>query len=268
MVQELAPVVNFSLHSYKEDLSFKLNSDCNIDDATSLNGTKGHDQLMSKATPKLGAYPPPGEELFVERLAGSYAKLASCYRMIEQRELSYNFQFQYIVRLRPDMLFLSPVPPLKQLFPRVGRRRGRGHARGRGRANASNSVIIPIAVGGAHYKGVSYNDHMAVCSRSAAAAYFLVSEDIRRCSGNFTAMFGYSLGTALFGGKLEKHNANVQRMRFAYSLMRLGARCRADCTRLYSLWQGALCNDTCKQYVAQCKQLEVAICTRCNPAGK
>ena len=228
MLLELAPV-ELSLRIFTEGVPFKLNKDCRIGSVQRLN---------TVALPQVKSY------------ASTEKELASCYHMVEKYEHLHGFQFQYITRLRPDMLFFSSVPQLHELVDLFD-------------ADASHMVVLPSGVGGAG----GMNNHLVVSARKVSAAYFLVSDDMQNCNRDFQDQFHYftyKLNRVLFKGKLQHANTQVTSVLMIYTLMRSGKDCRADCIRIGTTFGGKtkMCKGsrTCEEYVEICKRVSKAKC--------
>lgn len=137
------------------------------------------------------------------------------YRMAQAYERRYSVEFAYLLRVRPDLLFVRDAPPLAAVAPR------------------GEEVLVPLGIATQRY-----NDHLAICARAGCARYFNEVDLYTNCTANLT--FGFEVRSAIGQCKpvddwmhwmgFSRKNTNLQESaEFVYTIFRHcpdGGECR------------------------------------------
>jgi len=137
-----------------------------------------------------------------------YDKLQRVFRAIVAYEAAQKNTFEWLIRLRTDMLFLGGLPPLPSL--------------------ASDRIYVPV---GHVNPRVALNDHMAIVPRSHASAYFNAADDLScDASRHSPGKRVNRKGGAFLPDRLRNLGIRVQAIDIGYVLLR--GRFGAVCWRL------------------------------------
>ena len=147
--------------------------------------------------------------------------------------------FDFVWRLRPDLIIVRPplagAPSLIGALARLRRRVGLP-------TGMRDACLAPAGISGANF-----NDHLAVCARGAAEAYFEGAwNDYNECNGNFAKQFRYGFsnrpGTvqAPAASRMARDNVLTIGVPIYETLMRSGAMCASvdECPRFLRTFHG------------------------------
>ena len=94
-----------------------------------------------------------GSRKFMATFFETHHKLDACYAAVEAFEAAHSMQFDWVVRMRPDIWFFDTMPPHCTL--------------------QAGAISFPVGVTGCGYSPC-VNDHMAFTPRSLASSYFQI----------------------------------------------------------------------------------------------
>ena len=149
-------------------------------------------------------------------------KLAVCYDVVERHEAETGKAFDFVWRLRADMLVI--VSPTTLPVALVSMRE-------------VAACIEPVGVA-----GKTMNEHFNICSRRAAEKYFSTPfRDYEKCDGDLRDVAGYRWDQPGFlqsplASVLRRFDVELRPFPFYYTLLRPGESCLAvdECGRLGS----------------------------------
>jgi len=173
-----------------------------------------------------------------------FIKVRRCYQMLRGFEHVERRKFDFVIRLRPDVLVMRPV------------------------LHVSKMNILPEEVGIPDgVTGYYVNDHLAVCAHPKSCdAYFLLHNTYEECHGELPWTHNPSVNVLY---ELQSHNVSVHLLDLPYTLFRpcpLGA--SQECNRLdYRVCRRRMdgklqCNDNVnRRYIPECKEVSRNICS-------
>lgn len=133
---------------------------------------------------------------------GQWERVAYAYQRILRYEAENSLHFRWIIKLRPDLVFLKPID-LNSFVP-----------------NSTVGVNVGYGIVG---RGCM-NDHVAMCSRPVCSSYFEPYVDYARCNGSWSTSAGYDLGkdrgSQLLRNRMLKHGVQLKAVPVYYTLFR------------------------------------------------
>jgi len=128
--------------------------------------------------------------------------------MVSDYEKRERMSFQYVIRIRPDLFFMEPMPTMKSLSVKPG------------------EIIVPAGV--APLKGTyGVNDHIAICERSTCDPYFLLHDKYENCKDKldmFTSdgneFLEKAVNTSDFVSASGPQKMTFRRQKMDYTIMR------------------------------------------------
>jgi hypothetical protein len=162
MMPSKSSLAHLELHhtSFSKDIP-RVNEKCQVEK-----------HWYAEAKPKQYKVNKGTQNLQIQSWLAQWGKLAKCFHTVKDYEAEKGVKFDYVIRIRPDMMFARDLPPPSQML-------------------AGNSAIgIPFGIGGKR----GFNDHAVVCKMEACPAYFLPPDDYDACNGSFIKQFKYGLG--------------------------------------------------------------------------
>eukprot|EP00747_Dinoflagellata_sp_TGD_P211760 gnl/TRDRNA2_/TRDRNA2_84950_c0_seq1.p1 gnl/TRDRNA2_/TRDRNA2_84950_c0~~gnl/TRDRNA2_/TRDRNA2_84950_c0_seq1.p1 ORF type:complete len:244 (+),score=28.76 gnl/TRDRNA2_/TRDRNA2_84950_c0_seq1:44-733(+) len=91
-----------------------------------------------------------------------FHKLGMCYKDIEAAEVKAGVKFDWLVKLRSDMMFLEPLPDVRTLD--------------------AKRVYVPYGTLSVEKPRMLYNDHVFFCRRELCEFYFTLGPRYQRCT--------------------------------------------------------------------------------------
>lgn len=160
---------------------------------------------------------PRGWESTSSRLRRWYfqwVKVKACYGLMERYERESGSTFDFMVRIRPDLLFLQPLTP-SLMFQQ-------------------KKITVPEGIIGHGPGGI--NDHIAACPRALCSSYFDIVGTYDNCAGLWESYMGHSAGgnddgAVLLGNHLSSLGITVEEVRIDYTIYR-GCPEGPECQRL------------------------------------
>ena len=175
----------------------------------------------------------------LKRWGSQWLKVQAVYRMMQAYERENACVFQYVVRLRPDVVHLSPAPAVLNF------------------GLHDHQVVVPAGIVG-HLPG-GFNDHIAVCFRgndtfdNSCKVYFNVWDRYAACNG--TRNLGWDDGTWFLGQTMKQFGINAKEVELEYTIMPF---CDSKSDKAY-VFQ---CSRLPKASRAKCKKIQMSICMK------
>lgn len=143
-------------------------------------------------------------------------------------EVRHGWRFHWLLKLRPDLIWLESFPPLSHLAVQ-------------GDITAGDSVFVPRGVMTDNRNHYFLNDHVLLCPRGLCAPYFTNAIDrYQECSKDSRLRYVYPSQLWLFNHTCSRGELcylKSKLLNLAYTIARQGG---PECMRLYTagyLWQ-------------------------------
>lgn len=175
----------------------------------------------------------------LKRWGSQWLKVQAAYRMMQAYERENACVFQYVVRLRPDLVHLSPAPAVLNF--------GLHH----------HQVVVPAGIV-RHLRG-GLNDHIAVCFRGndtladSCEVYFTLWDRYAACNG--TRDLGWDDGSWFLGQMMKQFGIEAKKVAIEYTIMPF---CDNKSEKAY-VYQ---CSRLPKPSRAECKNTQISICKK------
>ena len=175
----------------------------------------------------------------LKRWGSQWLKVQAVYRTMQAYERENACVFQYVVRLRPDVVHLSPAPALLNF------------------GLHEHQVVVPAGIAG-HLPG-GLNDHIAICFRgndtfdNSCEVYFNVWDRYAACNG--TRNLGGDDGNWFLGQTMKQFGINAKEVELEYTIMPF---CDSKSDEAY-VFQ---CSRLPKASRAECKKRQISICMK------
>ena len=174
----------------------------------------------------------------LKRWGSQWLKVQALYRTMQAYERENACVFQYVVRLRPDVVHLSPAPALLNF------------------GLHDHQVVVPAGILRSHLPG-RLNDHIAVCFRgndtfdNSCEVYFNVWDRYAACNG--TRDLGGDDGAWFLGQTMKQFGINAKEVELEYTIMPF---CDSKSDEAYVFQCGRLP----KASRAKCNKKMISIC--------
>ena len=198
------------------------------------------DRMVFKHNSKCSLMPPrwnAGSTL--KRWGSQWLKVQAAYRMMQAYEQENACVFQYLVRLRPDVVHLSPAPALLNF------------------GLHDHQVVVPAGIVG-HLRG-GLNDHIAMCFRgnvtfdNSCEAYFTLWDRYAACNG--TRNLGGDDGALFLGRTMKQFGIEAKEVALEYTIMPF-------CDNKPEKAHVRQCSRLPKPSRAECKNAQISICKK------
>jgi hypothetical protein len=176
--------------------------------------------------------------LTLNRWFGQWSKVRAIYGMMQDYEHMFGCTFEYVARLRPDIVALRHFDPLAKWNL------------------TADEIAVPEGV---VYTGPGgLNDHMAICRRVAGNShacdrYFDMSGEYSRCQGLLD--FKIDDGNQLLGMAMQSHAINVRKVSLIYTMLR-------PCSPNEHSPTSTQCHRVPVVYQSLCENVSKSICSR------
>lgn len=161
-----------------------------------------------------------------------FHKVRAAYQSIEAWERSASLRFDWILRVRSDLIYLEAFPALAGLLPSV--------------------AYVPRGVYSRNERHTLHNDHLFICPRALCAPFFTAVDAYDACKGRLLPP-----GKAPQELYVQKYAGHLQTLNLSYTPLTRGSG-PPDCERLAcsanSVASGCVATHLAKAY-ADCKAL-------------
>lgn len=131
-----------------------------------------------------------------------WTKVKTCYKLMDNYEKKSGGAFDFMVRVRSDLLFLQRLMTSLMFQPQ--------------------KIIVPKGIVG-HARG-GINDHIAACPRALCSSYFEIVDTYEHCTGPWESYMGHAAGgddgNVLLSNHLNSLGAAVQEVFIDYTIYR------------------------------------------------